>query len=163
MTLPMFPPSGGALSPYLVGRYHKFLGVPNDNKPEQLKVESKLFLINPMSKKLGYRSVMFSSGGFAESCQKGTIPPNALEQISIQKFEVGDFLGVVKIVSFAENMKRVQPGLVGYMHKRYFRGHTVPGLGEYWEEYLETETPLIQIPNEVLDDGELKIILAACP
>ncbi|MFN0214823.1 MAG: hypothetical protein ACKVT2_11255 [Saprospiraceae bacterium] len=174
MQFSKFSPSGGVLSPYLIGTWEVHPGI-----------ETSIFLANPTSQALHFKAVYFDQSGnlnpgrFGPPCYKDIIPPNGLMKIDSSNFVLGS-RGAIKILSYTqpeEGALQPQSGLIGYEQKIYSRWKlelvtsqklgrwTVPWFGYigYWDPYSHTEAPLFQIPNEVLQNGELAIIHEVCP
>jgi hypothetical protein len=170
MASKFYPASGGAISPYLVGHWHAFTSsTPGENDPGHLdKIESHVELVNPTSEELDFRAVMFFSGGTPSSVRKGSIPANGFDRFSI-KFEnnvdSNHFSGAVKIISLAKGLKRLKYGLIGNVRITTLRLKVDPFLHTVIseEEVSRSYIPLVQLPKELLDEGELKIIMGANP
>lgn len=153
MALKHFPPSGGTLSSYLVGSWNS------------TKDETTFLLINPTSQDLSFRAVFFDmNGNPLLPCVRDKVPANGARRLTVPAFDYSGE-GVVKVVSFIDNEeKQVAPGLVGY--KILWKWKWIGSWLFFKETITLSETPLFQIPFEVLTDDsnkELNKIMTACP
>lgn len=145
----IFPPSGGTLSPYLIGTWEVANGL-----------ETTIHLENPTSRLLPYKIVFFDSGGNPLACARRRVPHNGLDVVQCSQY-VQPGVGVVKIIIYdGDKWETVQSGLVGYQKKTRNRWYFGWPFILFNRLYSETEAPLFQIPYEVLEDGELAIINA---
>jgi hypothetical protein len=132
-----FTPSGGVLSPYLIGTF--------DMRDEAKTV---LHIINPTAKNLRVMIAFFDDNEKPLKCIHDKLSPNDLLEIDVRKYELSSKFGVVKVVSLNEKEDIPETGLVGY--QRHF--FTKMGV---------TETILQSIPIEILKD-DLKYIWKIC-
>ena len=132
-----FTPSGGVLSPYLIGTF--------DMRDEAKTV---LHIINPTAKNLSVMIAFFDDNEKSLKCIHDKLSPNDLLEIDVRKYEIPSKFGVVKVVSLNEKEDTPETGLVGY--QRHF--FTKMGV---------TETILQSIPTEILKD-DLKYIWKIC-
>ena len=136
----MFPPSGGTLSPYLIGTW--------DLRSKQ---RTFLQLVNPTGRHLRVLVALFDDNEKPLKCLRESLSPNDLVEIDIRRLLEKGF-GVVKVVSYRESEERPEAGVVGYQRlyvsRFFYRG-------------LATESALHQIPLETLK-GDLPIIRQAC-
>lgn len=132
-----FVPSGGVLSPYLIGTYDLRSGG-----------KTVLHILNPTAKYLRVMIAVFDDNEKPLSCIKDKLSPNDLLEVDLKKYDLKALFGVVKVVSMNEKEDVPEIGLVGYQR------HFFPRLGV-------TETILHPIPGEILAD-DLKYIWKAC-
>jgi hypothetical protein len=132
-----FTPSGGVLSPYLIGTF--------DMRDEAKTV---LHIINPTAKNLSVMIAFFDDNEKPLKCIHDKLSPNDILEIDVRKYELPSNFGVVKVVSLNEKEDTPETGLVGY--QRHF--FTKMGV---------TETILQSIPIEILKD-DLKYIWKIC-
>jgi hypothetical protein len=133
----IFTPSGGILSPYIIGTFDSREGA-----------KTILQIINPTAKYLRVMAAFFDDNEKPLKCIKDKLSPNDLLEIDVRKIELPARFGVVKVVSLNEKEDIPETGLVGT--QRIF-----------FKEMGVTETALHQIPAEVLTD-DLKYIWKIC-
>ncbi len=132
-----FTPSGGVLSPYLIGTF--------DMRDEAKTV---LHIINPTAKNLRVMIAFFDDNEKPLKCIHDKLSPNDLLEMDVRKYELSSKFGVVKVVSLNEKEDTPETGLVGYQ-RHFFKGMGV------------TEAILQPIPTEILKD-DLKYIWNIC-
>ncbi|MBI1811067.1 MAG: hypothetical protein HY035_01090 [Nitrospirae bacterium] len=132
-----FTPSGGVLSPYLIGTF--------DMRDEARTV---LHIINPTAKNLRFMVAFFDDNEKPLKCIHDKLSPNDLSEIDVRRYKLPAKFGVVKVVSLNEKEDMPELGIVGYQR------HFFKGIGA-------TETILQPIPAEVLKD-DLKYIWKIC-
>ena len=132
-----FTPSGGVLSPYLIGTF-------------DLREEAKTIfhIINPTAKYLRVIVAFFDDNEKPLKCIKDKLSPNDLLEIDVHKFDLPAKFGVVKVVSLNEKEDKPEIGIVGYQRN-------------FFKEIGATETALHPIPSEILTD-DLKYIWKVC-
>jgi len=133
----IFTPSGGILSPYIIGTFESREGA-----------KTILQIINPTAKYLRVMAAFFDDNEKPLKCIKDKLSPNDLLEIDVRKIELPARFGVVKVVSLNEKEDIPETGLVG--NQRIF-----------FKEMGVTETALHQIPAEILTD-DLKYIWKIC-
>jgi hypothetical protein len=133
----IFTPSGGILSPYIIGTFDTREGA-----------KTILQIINPTSKYLRVMAAFFDDNEKPLKCIKDKLSPNDLLEIDVRKIELPAKFGVVKVVSLNEKEDIPETGLVG--NQRIF-----------FKEMGAAETALHQIPAEILTD-DLKYIWKIC-
>ncbi|MFZ3138231.1 MAG: hypothetical protein WA126_12675 [Thermodesulfovibrionales bacterium] len=133
----IFTPSGGILSPYIIGTFDSREGA-----------KTILQIINPTAKYLRIMAAFFDDNEKPLKCIKDKLSPNDLLEIDVRKIELPAKFGVVKVVSLNEKEDIPETGLVG--NQRIF-----------FKEMGATETALHQIPAEILTD-DLKYIWKIC-
>jgi len=133
-----FPPSGGILSPYLVGSF--------DLRNGQNTIVQ---LINPTAHPHTACVALFNNlGKGLPPCQRVKINPNGMVEVNIRALEPRAKFGVVKVVSLMpEEKNEPENGLVGY--QRQVMGQTF------------TECILQPVPVEILKE-DLKRIISLC-
>ncbi len=134
---PFFPPSGGMLSPYLIGTF--------DNRSDAKTI---LHIINPTAKYLRVMVALFDDNEMPLKCIHDKLTPNDLLEIDVRRYKLSARFGVVKVVSLNEKENVPETGIVGY--QRHFFG-----------KMGVTETILQSIPAEILKD-DLKYIWKIC-
>ncbi|MCP4146285.1 MAG: hypothetical protein GY757_00915 [bacterium] len=128
-------PSGTTLAPYLIGTYD-----------QREKAHTVLHILNPTGKFLYVTAVFFDHNEKWLKMVDEKMSPNDLWELDVRKFNVHAEFGVVKVVSWdIENRKVPDIGITGY--QRHFFG-----------ERGVTESILQPIPMEILK-GDLKYIL----
>jgi hypothetical protein len=135
-----FPPSGGVLSPYIIGTW-------------DLRGGRRTFLqlVNPTGKPLRVLVALFDDNEKPLKCLRDSLSPNDLLEIDIRR-ELGKGYGVVKVVSYSEREDRPEAGVIGY--QRLF-------VSRFFYKGMVSESSLHQIPAETLKD-DLQFILRAC-
>jgi hypothetical protein len=132
----LFPPSGGVLSPYLVGTWDMRSGR-----------SSVLQLVNPNGRYVYVWVALFNEDEKPLKCLRDKLSPNDLLEVDLRRVLQEGF-GVVKVVAFSDDgFQRPVAGVVGY--QRHFT------------KYGFSEAPLHPIPLEILK-GDLRLIQAAC-
>jgi hypothetical protein len=134
---PSFPPSGGMLSPYLIGTFDLRAGA-----------KTILHILNPTARYLRVMVAFFDDNEKPLKCVHDKLSPNDLLEIDVRRYELPAKFGVVKVVSLNEKEDIPETGLVGYQ-RHFFKGMGV------------TETILQSIPSEILKD-DLKYIWKIC-
>jgi hypothetical protein len=137
----LFPPTGGSLSPYLIGTYDL-----------RSRHWTTFQIVNPTGKPLRVLVAFFDDDEKPLGCVRDRLSPNDLLEIDARR-HVKAPSGVVKIVSFDETVERPVAGVVGYQRtfaRRFFSGSLLRG-----------ETSLFQIPAEILA-GDMDMIRRAC-
>jgi hypothetical protein len=139
-----FPPSGGILSPYIIGTY-------------DLRGGRRTFLqiVNPTGNFLRVLVAFFDDNEKPLKCLRDRLSPNDLLEVDVRRQldNMGTGFGVVKIVSFNDVAEVPQPGVVGYQRtfsRSFFRG-----------DRLKAESILQPVPSELLND-DMKFIRQAC-
>jgi len=132
-----FTPSGGVLSPYLIGTFD----MRNDAR-------TVLHIINPTAKNLRVMVAFFDDNEKPLKCIHDKLSPNDLSEIDVRRYKLPVKFGVVKVVSLNEKEDKPEIGIVGY--QRHF-----------FKEMGATETALHPIPWEILTD-DLKYIWKIC-
>jgi hypothetical protein len=135
-----FAPSGGVLSPYIIGTWDLRGGR-----------RSFLQLVNPTGRPLRVMVALFDDNEKPLKCLRDSLSPNDLLEIDIKR-ELREGYGVVKVVSYSEREDRPEAGVIGY--QRLF-------VSRFFYKGLVSESPLHQIPAETLKD-DLQFILRAC-
>jgi hypothetical protein len=163
-----FPPSGGAIGPYLAGHWQAFRSSdPGANDPGQVdEIRSHVELINPTSADLDYRAVAFLSGGSPSSVRSGSIDANGFDRFPItfeDNLDSSHTSGAIKVLSLAKGLKRAKYGLIGNVRFTTFRLTVILGQVVSETEISRSYLSLVQLPKELLDEGELEIILKAAP
>jgi hypothetical protein len=133
----IFMPSGGMLSPYIIGTFETREGA-----------KTIIQIINPTAKHLRAMAAFFDDNEKPLKCIKDKLSPNDLLEIDVRKIELPAKFGVVKVVSLNEKEDIPETGVVG--NQRIF-----------FKEMGAAETALHQIPAEVLTD-DLKYIWKIC-
>lgn len=133
----LFPPSGGALAPYMVGTWDL-----RDGRASTLQ------LVNPTGQYIYAWVVLFDDNERPLKCVREKLSPNDLLELDVRRLVEKD-VGVAKVVSF-NNSDFTTPtaGLIGYQR-------LLTKVGSL------SEAPLHQIPAEILK-GDLSLIQAAC-
>ncbi len=167
-----YAPSGGALSPYLVGYYddRDHGASPGDGGSDEHSdttssahsddlhdVEPVLYLVNPTSQTLTAYIVIFDRDGAPEACRRRVLDPNDLTDVMLGDISGdNDEFGAVKVVTFDEEDPgiTVAAGLSGWIS--HYIEHDV---FDDDEATLMREHALEAVPQEVLfadldDDGE---------
>jgi hypothetical protein len=135
-----FPPSGGMLSPYIIGTW-------------DLRGGRRTFLqlVNPTGKQLRVLVALFDDNEKPLKCLRDSLSPNDLLEIDIKR-ELEKGYGVVKVVSYSEREEKPEAGVIGY--QRLF-------IRRFFYKGMVSESSLHQIPAETLKD-DLQFILRAC-
>jgi hypothetical protein len=132
-----FPPSGGALSPYLIGTWDAREGRA-----------TTLQLVNPTGQYIFVWIAFFNDNEKPLKCVRERLSANRLLEIDVRKVVEGGF-GVAKVVAFSsEEFTAPTAGVIGYQ-RQFTKAGTF------------SEAPLQQIPAEILK-GDFRIIQAAC-
>ena len=123
-----FPPSGGILSPYLIGTYDLRRG------------NTFLHIVNPTAKHLRLYIAFFDDDEkLVKKIWEKNLTPNDIVEIDVRRASPGAKFGVVKIVSFNTKEKVPEVGIVGYQRHIFDKGGT-------------SESNLSPIPAEILRD-----------
>lgn len=162
---PFFPPSGGYLSPYLIGKFdfidNPFTGVNVSNGNFR---EWRYHVHNPTATNL---IVLFAFFNFDEEpifCFNLFASSNGVVLVSltsdIVSFINPGFIGTVKIVSFDSTGTVVKNGIVGFQEQ--FDFGPVDATTGFLQELAKSDANLKSVPNEVLAEGELQKIRTSC-
>lgn len=151
---PFYTPSGGTLSPYLIGSFDLRIAVPgNPPKHRQTIIQ----LINPTPEVCIAVVALFDPGGHLQRRGRPIqVPMNGLVEISIGEMEpMAPFYGVLKVACIrASGLPTIPPGwvpslgLVG-VQRQFFGGESF------------SESPLQPVPVEILvanNSKELQLI-----
>ncbi len=167
-----YDPSGGSLSPYLLGYYddRDHSASPGDGGDDEHDdtssdvdsddlhdVEPVLYLVNPTSQTLTAYIVIFDNDGNPEDCRRRILEPNDLTDVMLGDLSGdNDEFGAVKVVAFTEDDpgRTVAAGLKGWI--AHYVEHDTFDDGE---ATLMREHALEDVPQEVLfadldEDGE---------
>jgi hypothetical protein len=132
----LFPPSGGVLSPYIVGTWDLLAGRT-----------SVLQLVNPTGRYVYVWVALFNEDEKPLKCLRDKLSPNDLLEVEIRRVLQQGY-GVIKVVAFSDDsFQRPVAGVVGYQRQ--------------FTRYGFSEAPLHPIPVEILK-GDLRLIQAAC-
>ena len=146
-----FDPSGGDLSPYLVGTWEAFSqGLGGGSEVSDTIIE----LVNPTSKTLLVMVAFFDDDERPLCRVEVTMTQNDFERFSAGFFIIGKveppaFRGVVKVVSFSEDGEEIQPGVVGYQKVGIFNTIEIPD-HDVFSVTSASQAPLHPIPVDVL-------------
>jgi hypothetical protein len=133
-----FAQNGGTFGAYLVGTW-------------DLRDSGETFIqiVNPTANVLTVRLYFWDDGGNFLTRVDGKLVNNDMMEVNAGKLKLKAGFGVVKVLSFiGKELKpgEVKPGVVGFVKHRFHGGIT--------------ESNLAAVPEFVLEQGELKILLA---
>lgn len=154
-------PSGGSLSPYLVGYY--------DDRPvaTTLDVEPALYLVNPTPLRLTAYIVLFDQRGAGVGCAVRELVPNQTDEILLSTDVLKAFgakdrhTGAVKIVTFdaASPGVTVQAGLKGWLTHYVISGDIRTFVRESVLQEVPREVLLADVSPRDGEPDELKLIV----
>ncbi len=175
-----YEPSGGSLSPYLVGYYdnreesdslaENACDERSDHCVDDLSddiddVEAVVYLVNPTPLDLTAYIAVFDNEEEFQGCEILDLTPNDVTDFIISKYG-SDTLGVVKVVTFHADFPgvKVQAGAKGWL-THYIEDNGVDLEGELAQT---RESELQEVPRDVLTKdpwgkpSELDLIVKSC-